>query len=93
VWRISLLFLSRITARGDLEGSAKGKIDEASGELHWTLTPTLSLECGSSRDEAAALLARLAAAAIPVASFPANAPDLEEAYQHRSISCRQQMSA
>jgi ABC-2 type transport system ATP-binding protein len=44
------------------------------------------LECGATRDEAAALLARLIERRIPVAAFTPNAPGLEEAYLRTEIA-------
>jgi len=44
------------------------------------------LECGATRDDAAALLARLIEQRIPVAAFTPNAPGLEEAYLRTEIA-------
>jgi ABC-2 type transport system ATP-binding protein len=44
------------------------------------------LECGATRDDAAALLARLIERRIPVAAFTPNAPGLEEAYLRTEIA-------
>jgi ABC-2 type transport system ATP-binding protein len=44
------------------------------------------LECGATRDDAAALLARLVERRIPVAAFTPNSPGLEEAYLRTEIA-------
>ena len=46
----------------------------------------LTLEYGSSRDDAARLLARLIELKLPVAAFAANAPGLEEAYLRTEVA-------
>jgi ABC-2 type transport system ATP-binding protein len=46
----------------------------------------ITLEYGSSRDDAALLLARLIELKLPVAAFTANAPGLEEAYLQTDVA-------
>src|SRR5262249_36006435 len=46
----------------------------------------ITLEYGSTRDDAAKLLARLIELKLPVAAFTANAPGLEEAYLRTDVA-------